>query len=146
KHCDKLSGVRKITSKSIKKLMRTSADGVGCIHLEQLKPQFSRDSKEDGHSSDPSNRHRNTPKRPVDKDVHGTKLESNGKHTSEAYCQTTEAKRGKKTIDASNDVKMEGTGPLVRYAQGKEVKGDVAKFSKVTYVYEKYLAWYAFDF
>nr|GEV53251.1 BRCA1-associated RING domain protein 1 [Tanacetum cinerariifolium] len=140
-------------------------------------------------ASDPSSRHRNTPKRPIDKDVYGTKLESNGKHTSEANCQTTEAKRRKKTNDTSNDMKMEvngylqtnemasenaasvschsetksekphfnlkispcvfchsskeieGTGPLVRYAQGKEVKGDVAKFSKVTYVHEKCIAW-----
>ncbi|GKA78274.1 BRCA1-associated RING domain protein 1, partial [Tanacetum coccineum] len=189
KRCDKLSGVRKITPESIEKLTETGADGVGFIHLEQLSPQFSSDSKEDGHSSDPSCRHRNTPKRPIDKDVYGTKLESNGKHTSEANCQTTEAKRRKKTNDASNDVKMEvngylqtnemasenaasvschsetksekpqfnlkispcvfchsskeieGTGPLVRYSQGKEVKGDVAKFSKVTYVHEKCIAW-----
>ncbi|GJW00161.1 hypothetical protein Tco_1555412 [Tanacetum coccineum] len=130
----------------------------------------------------------NTPKRPIDKDSYGTKLESNGKHTSEANCQTTEAKRRKKTNDASNDVKMEvngylqtnemasenaasvschsetksekpqfnlkispcvfchsskeieGTEPLVCYAQGKRVKGDVPKFSKVTYVHEKCIA------
>nr|GEY13485.1 hypothetical protein [Tanacetum cinerariifolium] len=127
--------VRKITLKSIEKLTETGADGVGFIHLEQLSPRFSSDSKEDGHSSDPSSRHRNTPKRPVDKDVYGTKLVSNGKYTSEACCQTTEAKRRKKANDASND----GTGPLVCYAQGKEVKGDVDKFSKVTYVHEKCL-------
>nr|GEU39572.1 hypothetical protein [Tanacetum cinerariifolium] len=84
----------------------TGADGVRFIHLEQLSPRFSSDSKKDSHSSDPSSRHR----RPVDKDVYGTKLES------------------------------KGTGRLVRYAQGKEVKGDVAKFSKVTYVHEKCLA------
>nr|GEV66796.1 hypothetical protein [Tanacetum cinerariifolium] len=44
------------------------------------------DSKEDGHSSDPSSRHRNTPKRPVDKDVYGTKLVSNGNWTISALC------------------------------------------------------------
>ncbi|GKB43325.1 BRCA1-associated RING domain protein 1 isoform X1, partial [Tanacetum coccineum] len=38
---------------------------------------------------------------------------------------------------------VEGTEPLVCYAQGKEVKGDVAKFSKVTYVHEKCIAWLA---
>nr|GEU52939.1 replication protein A 70 kDa DNA-binding subunit C-like [Tanacetum cinerariifolium] len=80
------SGVRKITPKSIEKLMESGADGVGFIHLEQLSPQFSSDSKEDGHSSVPSSKHRNTQKRPVDKDVYGTKLESNGNWTISALC------------------------------------------------------------
>ncbi|PWA85723.1 BRCT domain-containing protein [Artemisia annua] len=185
--CDKLFGARKIMPERIEKLTETGADGVGFIQLEQLSPQFSSDSKEDGHSSDPSSRNRNSLKRPIDKDAFGTKLESNSKPTSEANYQTTEAKRRKKTNDASNDVKMEvnghlktnetafenaasvschsesekpqlnlkmspcvfchsskkteGTGPLVCYAQGKEVKGDVPKFSKVTYVHEKCIAW-----
>lgn len=54
----------------------------------------------------------NPPKRPIDKDVYGTKLESNSKHTSEANYQTTEAKRRKKTNDALNDTQMEVKGHL----------------------------------
>lgn len=58
KRCDKLFGARKLTPESIEKLTETGADGVGFIQLEQLSPQFSSDSKEDGHSSDPSSRNR----------------------------------------------------------------------------------------
>ncbi|KAL8240736.1 hypothetical protein R6Q59_014091 [Mikania micrantha] len=35
----------------------------------------------------------------------------------------------------------EGSGPMVAYAHGKEIKGNVANFSKVTYVHEKCTEW-----
>nr|GEV77247.1 hypothetical protein [Tanacetum cinerariifolium] len=115
----KASGFTQTTHSSTSSTSMTYGDvGQGTSHCPASCKTEVKDKKENVEMAQECN----SSNGPVDKDVHGTKLESNGKHTSEAYCQTIEAKRGKKTIDASNDVKMEGTGPLVRYTQGKEVK------------------------
>ena len=72
----------------------------------------------------------NSLKRPIDKDVYGTKLESNSKHTSEANYQTTEAKRRKKTNDASNDTKMEVNGHLQTNEMASENAASVSCHSE----------------
>ncbi|CAI9262952.1 unnamed protein product [Lactuca saligna] len=102
---------------------------------------------------------RHSPKRPVENDSYGTNLESNPRSTSGAKSQTIEVKRQKKTSDGINDTSVvldskrspcafcnsseetDGSGPLVSYARGKEVVGNVANFSKVTHVHEKCIEW-----
>ncbi|KAI3722343.1 hypothetical protein L2E82_33379 [Cichorium intybus] len=103
-----------------------------------------------------------SPKRPVENDTYGTDLESNTRSNSGSESQTIEVKRQKKTNDGLNDASVvldqldlkrspcafchssketDGSGPLVSYAQGKEVVGNVANFSKVTHVHEKCIQW-----
>nr|GEV07330.1 RNA-directed DNA polymerase, eukaryota [Tanacetum cinerariifolium] len=74
------------------------------------------DSKEDGHSSDPSSRHRNTPKRPVDKDVYGTKLESNASISCHLETKSEKPQFNLKIspcVFCHSYKEIEGTGPLV---------------------------------
>ncbi|CAH1437676.1 unnamed protein product [Lactuca virosa] len=102
---------------------------------------------------------RYSPKRPVENDVNGMNLESNTRSTSGAKTTTnskleTEIEKSLSSgqQDALNSKKRpcafchsssqtEGSGPFVSFAQGKEVVGSLANFSKVTHVHRNCIQW-----
>ncbi|KAL4577218.1 hypothetical protein LXL04_013323 [Taraxacum kok-saghyz] len=105
---------------------------------------------------------RYSPKRPIENDSNVTSLESNPRSTSGSKSQTNEVKRQKKTNDLLNNTNnsnsmtniekhpcafchssnhTKGSGPMVSYAQGKQVVNNIANFSKVTHVHEKCIHW-----
>ncbi|KAL4577217.1 hypothetical protein LXL04_013322 [Taraxacum kok-saghyz] len=155
------------TSQTVKpSLLNTSTDDLvprvseKCITPESgQKQKFNiKDDQKPSHSNSICHV---APEKQIESVKHSPKREiENGAY--ERNSQTTEVKRQKKTSDELNDKsavldpmdskrspcafchsskETDGSGPLVSYAQGKEVVGTVANFSKVTHVHEKCIQW-----
>ncbi|KAK1440833.1 hypothetical protein QVD17_06665 [Tagetes erecta] len=138
------------------------------MEMDQLSPPLSRDSKDTyGNCSDPNSNHMNLLRHPLKRSGECHTLE--GKRQKETDDHDHHHTKNVATVSCNSETESEklvsvgqsgqldlksnpcafcqvskisdGSGAMVAYAHGKEVKGNVANFSKVTYVHEKCTEW-----